>query len=131
MKERKFKLCYVNESFMFFTDNFEKQWGDDWNDAPYEHNAGYPYDLKEDEPVCDGHGHIRYIAYISDYPNYVNTPAEKGYYNSPWSVEDINKGAVAWLFSNEAGGLMAGATMDEAIEWCKKAKIMWGELKYA
>jgi hypothetical protein len=43
-------------------------------------------------------------------------------------VENINKGAIAWLYSDEAGGLMAGATMAEAIEWCRKAKVKWGEL---
>ena len=36
--------------------------------------------------------------------------------------------AIAWLFSDSAGGLMAGASMDEAIAWCRKGKIKWGEL---
>ena len=37
------------EKWAFFTPMFERQWGDDWNDAPYEHNAGYPYDDYRDE----------------------------------------------------------------------------------
>ena len=39
-----YKLCYVDRNKAWFTNNFEKQWGDDWDDAPYEHNAGLPYD---------------------------------------------------------------------------------------
>ena len=39
-----YKLCYVDGNKAWFTNNFEKQWGDDWNDRPYEHNAGLPYD---------------------------------------------------------------------------------------
>ena len=38
------KLCYVDQSWAFFTTkSLSDQWGDDWDDAPYEHNAGYPY----------------------------------------------------------------------------------------
>lgn len=39
-----FGLCYVKGCFAYFTSQpVEEQWGDDWNDAPYEHNAGEPY----------------------------------------------------------------------------------------
>lgn len=38
------KLCYVQGNFAYFTtQELLKQWGDDWDDAPYEHNAGEPY----------------------------------------------------------------------------------------
>ena len=124
-KDEKLRLCYVDENIMYFTDNFEHQWGDDWNDRPYEHNAEPPYELKDDEPVRGGYGHIRKIAFENRW--YIRRPCD-GHLNSPYSVEDINKGAIAWLYSEEAGGLMAGATMDEAIEWCRKAKIKFGEL---
>jgi hypothetical protein len=37
-------LCYVDGVFAYFTtQSLKKQTGDDWNDAPYEHNAGEPY----------------------------------------------------------------------------------------
>jgi hypothetical protein len=37
-------LCYVDGCWAFFTTKpLSEQWGDDWNDAPYEHNAGRPY----------------------------------------------------------------------------------------
>ena len=42
--KKEYKLCYVEGQKAWFTDNFEKQWGDDWNDKPYECNAGEPYD---------------------------------------------------------------------------------------
>ena len=40
------KLCYIDphdRSAWFTSCELDKQWGDDWNDAPYEHNAGEPY----------------------------------------------------------------------------------------
>lgn len=38
-------LCYVSHPFAYFTTQpVENQWGDDWDDAPYEHNAGSPYE---------------------------------------------------------------------------------------
>ena len=133
-KNKEFRLCYVDNNIMYFTDNFEFQYGDDWNDAPYEHNAGAPYewnDKESDEWNHEHHrGHFRYIGYYSQY-EYLKEPCDcggYGYYGSGYSVEEINKGAVAWLYSETAGGLMAGSTMDEAIEWCKKAKVKWGEL---
>lgn len=40
-------LCYVAYGYAWFTTapitGEGKQWGDDWDDAPYEHNAGAPY----------------------------------------------------------------------------------------
>lgn len=41
--EKKYYLCYVDGNKAWFTDNWEHIWGDDWNDAPYEYNAGNPY----------------------------------------------------------------------------------------
>ena len=127
-KEKEFRLCYVDENVMYFTDNFENQWGDDWNDAPYEHNAEEPYEWRDDltEEENKYHGHIRYIGYRTSWE--IRTP-DVGYLNSPYSVEQINKGAVPWLYCDEAGGLMGGSTIDEAIEWLKKAGLKWGELK--
>ena len=29
---------------MYFTSDMTAQWGDDWDDRPYEHNAGPPYE---------------------------------------------------------------------------------------
>jgi hypothetical protein len=55
-------LCYVDLPWMYFTtQNLESQWGDDWNDAPYEHNAGEPY-----EPVTRGYRVSRTREYKTD-----------------------------------------------------------------
>lgn len=49
----KYKLCHVERNFAYFTRlPLDEQWGDDWNDAPYEHNAGTPYD--EEKYCCIG-----------------------------------------------------------------------------
>ena len=126
MANDNYRLCYVDKNILYFTDNFESQWGDDWDDAPYEYNAEPPYSLADDEPLRDGYGHIRYIAFMSD--DRIRRPYD-GHLNSPYSVSDINKGAVAWLYNKDFGGLIGGATMDEAIKWFECAKIRWGELK--
>ena len=38
------KLCYCANNIMYFTSDMTAQWGDDWDDRPYEHNAGSPYE---------------------------------------------------------------------------------------
>lgn len=79
-------LCYVRGAFAYFTTApVTEQWGDDWDDAPYEHNAGAPY---------DHHGHkIVKVAWEGPW----ETPADRAGLNSRWSVQDINRGAIAWL----------------------------------
>ena len=47
MSEYDRQLCYVEDQSACFTDNFEGQWGDDWNDAPYEHKAILHYARRE------------------------------------------------------------------------------------
>ena len=130
---KRFKLCYVRDNILYFTDNFKNQWGDDFDDAPYEHNAGEPYDRKYyheyDDEWCIKHGcgNIKNIAFLG-YDGYkIKQPCDE-HYNSPYSVETINKKAVPWLYCDEAGALFAGATMAEAKRWLKKAGVMWGEL---
>lgn len=80
------KLCYVENNFAYFTNDFENQWGDDWDDAPYEHNAGAPYEH-------DTKTEIQVVAYKAD----LETPAERFGINSPFSVLDINKKKTPWL----------------------------------
>ena len=38
------KLCYCANNNMYFTSDMSAQWGDDWDDRPYEYNAGTPYE---------------------------------------------------------------------------------------
>ena len=126
MSNRDFRLCYVDENIMYFTDNFENQWGDDWNDSPYEHNAGEPYEIEDSEgSKQEGYGHIRRFAFLKHWD--WQTPCKESF-SSPYSVKDINAGAVAWLYSKRAGSLNAGATIDEAKEWIKKSGSAIGEI---
>ena len=100
--------------YFYFTNDMEKQWGDDWDDAPYEYNAETPYDGETDMlqvPVCiDFYKLMKayeddeaYEEVLRKYPNYgkadVKLPRDWGGCNSPFCVDDINGGAVAWLYA--------------------------------
>ena len=127
MNDKQYRLCYVSGNVMYFTDNFKNQWGDDWDDAPYEHNAGEPYEYIDGRSAEDNkyRGHICYIAYM---PIEYGIEVADSVYDI--SVETINKlKVVPWLacYANN-DGLYAGATMEQAIEWLKKCGAKWGEL---
>ena len=97
------RLCYVEGVFAYFTNRpLTEQWGDDWNDAPYEHNAGAPY--------TQGFGQVVMLAWIGPF-----VPPSEGHYNNPWSVKEINAGATPWLktVSGQSFVIMAGVTVDE------------------
>lgn len=125
-----FKLCFVEgEDYSgygvaYFTDNLEKQWGDDWDDAPYEHNAETPYHewselIEDNEDVCKRkwkHHPIKIKKIYFELNDY-KVPCS-GTNNSPYSVEDINKGVVAWVWNGDFQ-LFAGATMTEFIDTIK------------
>ena len=106
-----FKLCFIEgETFgslkLYFTEKeISEQWGDDWDDAPYEHNAGTPYtqDYNQKElRVENGAGVYPPIQietlYLEpkDWKTELITP-QTGTMNSRYSVEDINGGAIPWL----------------------------------
>ena len=102
------KLCYVDPPWAYFTSqDLDKQWGDDWNDAPYEHNAEEPY---------TGEGwEIVKVAYNCD----LRTPAHN-YLNSPFSVEQINAQQVPWLWTwDNAVTIHAGASLDGFVKAIK------------
>lgn len=102
------QLCYIQGNFAYFTNDPEKQWGDDWDDAPYEHNAGEPY-------THNGQT-IEILAFRTD----LVTPAERFYPNSNYSVQDINDGNFPWLSGTSSRNLhidiYAGATKEEFIQ---------------
>ena len=83
-------LVYVDGPWAYFADAVEGTYGDDWDDAPYEHNAGPPYS----EFV-----RLRLAFEARD----IDTPASVAR-NSPWSVEQINAGQVPWLADFMGGG---------------------------
>ena len=78
-----------------------EQWGDDWNDAPYDCNAGEPYENSEGDIIEVPFAFVGSEddeGYFSTYPLEYNLPKDYGGGNCSWSVEDINLGAVPWLF---------------------------------
>ena len=131
MTDKDYRLCFVKNNVMYFTDDFENCTGDDFNDRPYDCNAGEPYEWVDEwsaeENKKHGHTHIRYISYMP-YNYWIREPKDGHWTNCPFSVDDINAGAIAWLFCDEAGALPAGATIEEAITWLKSIGAKWGEL---
>lgn len=116
-KPKDFKLCYIENLFAYFTTKeLTKQWGDDWDDVPYEHNAGTPYKENGMEIVK--------VAYSAD----METP-QHGHYNSPFSVETINNGAIAWLRSSKWSKVKvvipAGTSLEDFIY---KIELVGGEV---
>lgn len=116
-----YKLCYVDEPWVYFTtQDISKQWGDDWNDAPYDCNAGVPYAWKEGDNVQ--RYWIRKIAIDGDY----ETPSTYER-NNNWSVELINQGRIPWLATDrfnrnkEVIKIFAGTTLADFNTLCKKA----------
>lgn len=86
------------EFMAYFTPaSMDEQWGDDWDDAPYEHNAGIPYD---DLWVNDKRVEIEILQVPFAIKSYnFRLPNDMGFGgNSPFAVADINHGAVAWIY---------------------------------
>ena len=108
------KLCYCANNIMYFTSDMASQWGDDWDDSPYEHNAGPPYE--------DG----RTIRKIKFRGHFIEPCSF--YLNSPYSVQDINNGAVPWAYTDKVGGLFGGDSMGKAIKWLKENNFEWAVL---
>ena len=106
-------LCYIECPWAFFTTQpLEKQWGDDWDDTPYEHNAGSPYRPREGESW-----EIIKIAWEGPFI----TP-DDGVINSRYSVQTINRGDIAWLrpvaWSKEPSRpILAGTTLREFTDY--------------
>lgn len=126
MKKKTFKLCYIkNENCAYFTTrDLDKQTGDDWGDAPYQSNAGAPYEASDyynKEDVTYKVIHL-YFESSLDSPGY-----------SPYiSVDEINNKAVPWLedrYGNSGIKIWAGTSLDKFKKIIKEhdGKIFVGE----
>jgi hypothetical protein len=113
------RLCYVSDRVAYFASAPPAEvWGDDWNDAPYGHNAGTPYEHvwrgEERVPIT-----IELVPYVG---GWLETPAERAGGNSWCTVEQINRGEIPWLTSPATeASLRAGATIDEFFAFVRAA----------
>ena len=122
-----YKLCYVKDGAAYFTPKeLSEQWGDDWDDVPYEHNASEPtdYTVIKAHKTDNGLGVVdekeQYGIEVIKFDSQVwKEPCDGFESNSPYSVKDINSGAIAWL-RNDQTCIMAGATIPEFLAKCKK-----------
>lgn len=112
MEEGKYRLCYVDGGVLYFTDDIKTQWGDDWNDAPADCNAGAPY--------SDEKHHIRYIAICPG-------ALDGTWIMSHYSVQDIIKYNMIF-FERGPVAIRAGMTMKRVIGILEKNHIPYGEL---
>ena len=101
--------------------DLKDQWGDDWDDIPYEINAGIPEENENYEIIGITFGPENSTAWIK-LPDSYSFGGE-----SPWSVKDINQGAVAWLYASgcyEGVSLNAGITIEEFKNKINKIKTL-------
>lgn len=89
------------EFYAYFTPiPLDEQWGDDWDDYPYEYNAEPPYDSlyeeKDERGKWKEYEIIKVPFFFEIYKVYL--PNDWVNENSPFSVRDINAGAVAWVY---------------------------------
>lgn len=122
--KKEYKLCYVDGQKAWFTDNFEKQWGDDWNDKPYECNAGEPYyhwyeEIPHNPPVYKKEYKEHKIELKTLYFETHDWAEQKPCDMGRFSVEDINKGTVAWVHTDKFN-ILAGTEMEEFIKIIKE-----------
>lgn len=111
MDKLNYKLCYVDkldeETYMLWFSKLDLTLvcGDDWNDAPYECNAGEPYE--------EGNDYAKIVVF-KNWNSDLRCPCD-GYVNSPYTILDINnRKVVPWLVGNDVV-IWAGATLGETI----------------
>lgn len=109
-------LCYIERGTAWFTTrDIRHQWGDDWNDAPYEHNAGCPYEWHSLD-AAKGVAPWEIVRASFSAPE-CSCPSDIGalWGNSPFTVEMVNAGLVPWLWQSDLCGfkIFAGTTLGE------------------
>ena len=118
-----YKLCYIDpdEPKAYFTSDWKNQYGDDWDDRPYEHNAGTPY-----ESYYEDHKEfpIELKKVFFEIPWGWEMPCSN-VTNSRYSVEDINNNRVPWIIK-DGEYIFAGTSYTEFIKKIEK----WGGTVY-
>lgn len=116
-------LCYAYGNVAYFTtQELKDQRGDDWNDTPWEHNAGEPYTFMS---YMAERGIMPYDIIQVQWEGSFTLPGE-GEDNSSYCVDQINDGDVPWLQSFRLRPLpviiMAGTRLSEFFKIFKKYK---------
>ena len=115
-----YKLCLVSRNMAYFTDSFEHQWGDDWDDVINDiDDLDEPYETWEEqiEEVITSHPiKIKKIFFETNEPEWEEKrPCDAGRY----SIEDINKGAIAWLHTKKIN-IIGGMTYENFVDIIKQ-----------
>lgn len=116
--DERFILCYVktNDEYnqdiitcYFTTQKLEDQRGDDWNDCPYQHNAGEPYLARESDQEK---WEIKKVVLYNKYETLHDPSWEKS--NNGICVDDINLKNGWWLESQDENlHIYAETTLEE------------------
>jgi len=96
----------------FYLGKNGKQWGDDWGDKPYEHNAGRVYD----EFVQDK------VIVVIPFDEYLYEPHD-GHLNSPYSKEDMIKRRLPCLVVTKE----YFSSFEQALAYDKSQKYYFGD----
>lgn len=118
MNQDELRLCYVKDSFAWFTSHFDDEWGDDWDDVPYEHNAGHPYGYHYTKLKDCVHHTLVKVAFEGPF----DSPCAN-MTNSPYSVHTINGGVVPWLSvwpMRKGEFVRGGSTLKEFIDFVER-----------
>ena len=118
---RDYRLCYIaciddiNLYKLYFTDNFDNQWGDDWNDRPADCNAEPPYD--DDSDIVTIYAEFNWLA------------TDIIFGGKTYSVEDMNKTGIPWLIYKDKDytdyKLMGGDKLIDVLEQFDTNKVSY------
>lgn len=130
------------EYYAYFCDVSEmgQVWGDDHDDSPYSCNAGIPYDnLRGSRDEIE----VLKVPFALPPENNrftLKLPDQWGMLNEPWCAEDINLGAIPWIWARTSGArtenrgvpVMAGVDPYTFIDllreiWRMAEELLWEE----
>lgn len=116
----------------FFTSrNLKEQWGDGWSKCPFEYNSDYPYETQTKQTQSGIETDIAKIIEVPFFkPDFLELPNEMTGSNSPFSVEMINSGAIAWLFDIKNNvSISAGTNILEFVDTIERIVETNGEIE--
>lgn len=117
-----YRLCLVlDEKAYFTTRDLSLQTGDDWDDSPYEHNAGEPYSYDPRHDADKEPWDIK--VFRIEYDGEIWSPEVLTV-----SVDSINRGIFPWLVGRFEA-IWAGETISGFLDKAAKMEIrVWQEI---